>query len=205
MTQDFPQQLQAIKRALQSSQLPQAVSVIKALKAQSLTTAQQVELRYLSAVTNRLSGQYELAVEDLSQLLALRPDHGRAYQELGYNHQALHHTKDAASAFYKATHYNPALLTSWKQLLVIYQQHNDTDAQRLAQQQIDYLQQLPPPILGAYDLMHEKQPGAAEQVCRQFLQHHKHHPEAMLLLAELGIQLKVYHDAEFLVGSCVAL
>ena len=37
-----------------------------------------------------------------------------------------------------------------------------------------------------------------QQVCRQFLAKQKHHPEAMMLLAEIGMQLKVYSDAEFL-------
>ncbi|MDC8830827.1 tetratricopeptide repeat-containing sulfotransferase family protein [Alteromonas gilva] len=204
-TQDFQQQINAIKRAVQGSQLSQATAMVEQLKARSLVAAQRVEVLYLAAVINRLSGSHAAAISELNELLALRPDHGRAFQELAYNHQATGDAQQAASAFYRATHYNPALLASWKQLLAIYRQHNDAAAEQLASQQIDYLQGLPPPVLGAYDLMYEKQLGAAEQVCRQFLQQNKHHPEAMLLLAELGIQHKVYHDAEFLLESCVEL
>ncbi|NVK57841.1 MAG: sulfotransferase [Alteromonadaceae bacterium] len=204
-TQDFQQQINSIKRAVQGSQLSQATALVAQLKAQSLVAGQRVEVLYLAAVIARLSGNHQAAIAELNELLGLRPDHGRAYQELAYNYQASGKAQEAASAFFRATHYNPALVASWKQLLAIYQQHNDTAAQQLASQQIEYLQSLPPQILGAYDLMYEKQLGAAEQVCRQFLQQNKHHSEAMLLLAELGIQLKVYHDAEFLLESCVEL
>lgn len=205
MSQDFSSQFQAIKRALQSKDLPQAVQLIASLKSSDLPVLQLIELLYLSAVTQRMAGQFTAAIGELEQLLNLRPEHGRAYQELAYNYQALNQPDKAAIAFFKATHYNPALITSWKQLLNIYREHRDSNAEQLAVQHILHLEQLPPPILGAYDLMYEKQLAGAEQVCRQFLQQHKHHPEGMLLLAELGIQLKVYHDAEFLLESCVEL
>ena len=205
MTQDFSNQFQAIKQSLQTKNLTAAMEKISALKAVELPVALRIELLYLSAVTQRLANQFDQALQELGELLHLRPEHGRAYQEQAYNFLALDQQDKAASAFFRATHYNPALITSWKQLLKIYQQHQDTTAEQLALQHIAHLEQLPPPILGAYDLMYEKQLATAEKVCRQFLQQHKHHPEGMLLLAELGIQLKVYHDAEFLLESCVAL
>ena len=205
MTQDFSNQFQAIKQSLQTNNLAAAMEKISALKAVELPVALRIELLYLSAVTQRLANQFNQALQELSELLHLRPEHGRAYQEQAYNFLALDQQDKAASAFFRATHYNPALINSWKQLLKIYQQHQDTTAEQLALQHIAHLEQLPPPILGAYDLMYEKQLATAEKVCRQFLQQHKHHPEGMLLLAELGIQLKVYHDAEFLLESCVAL
>jgi tetratricopeptide (TPR) repeat protein len=60
-------------------------------------------------------------------------------------------------------------------------------------------------IRGARDLMYEGKLGIADTVCRRFLQKHKHHVEAMLLLAEIGIKLKLYHEAEFLLESCVEI
>lgn len=205
MTQDFSNQFQAIRQSLQAKNLSAAMAQINALKAAELPAVLRIELFYLSAVTQRLANQFTQALQELNELLNLRPEHGRAYQEQAYNYLALNQQDKAASAFFRATHYNPALITSWKQLLKIYRQHQDNDAEQLAMQHIAYLEQLPPPILGAYDLMYEKQLATAETVCRQFLQQHKHHPEGMLLLAELGIQLKVYHDAEFLLESCVEL
>ena len=204
-SQDIQQHIQSVKLALQRSQLTQANASIQQLLSQQLTQAQQVDVLYLAAVTSRLTGQHQEARSHIDTLLSLRPDHGRAYQELAYNYEALNQSQDAATAFFNATHFNPALVSSWKKLLVIYQHHNDKAAQQLAESQLAYLHSLPSPILGAYDLMYEKQLSTAEQVCRRFLSQHKHHPEAMMLLAEIGVQLKVYSDAEFLLESCCEL
>ena len=72
-------------------------------------------------------------------------------------------------------------------------------------QRIAYLTQLPVEIRGARDLMYEGKLAIADTVCRRFLQKHNHHVEAMLLLAEVGIKLKLYHKAEFLLESCVEI
>ncbi len=175
-TEDFQHQVRAIKQALQRGQLSPAKSYIQDLLSVSLSEQQEAEVLYLAAVTYRLSNQHSDAFKAIDILLSLRPDYGRGYQELAYCHEAVGDQQNAASAFFKATHFNPALISSWKKLLVIYQNHNDI-----------------------------KQFAAAEQVCRQFLTKHKHHPEAMMLLAEIGMQLKVYSDAEFLLESCVEL
>lgn len=204
-SQDIQQQIQSVKHALQRSQLSQASATIQQLLTQPLTETQHVDVLYLAAVTSRLGGQPQDARTHIDALLALRPDHGRAHQELAYNYDSLNKPQEAASAFFNATHFNPALVSSWKKLLTIYQQHNDNTAVQIAKKQIAYLQGLPGPILGAYDLMYEKQLSAAEQVCRRYLSQNKHHPEAMMLLAEIGVQLKVYSDAEFLLESCFEL
>ena len=203
--EDFQHQVRAIKQALQRGQSATAHQHIQDLLSASLNEQQQSEVFYLKAVTCRFSKQYDDAFKVINTLLSLRPDYGRGFQELAYCHEAVGDKRNAADAFFKATHFNPALISSWKKLLIIYQNHNDIPAEQMASAQIAHLQSLPPPILGAYDLMYEKQFAAAEQVCRQFLTKHKHHPEAMMLLAEIGMQLKVYSDAEFLLESCVEL
>jgi tetratricopeptide (TPR) repeat protein len=202
---EFQQHIGKIKQAVQRSGFTNASQLITQLKSKGLNASQQIEILYLEAVICRLNGDYLTASQHLNKLLQMCPDYGRAHQELAYNYEALNKPKEAASALFTATHYNPALISSWKKLLTIYRKHNDKDAEQLALQQLEYLESLPAPILGAYDLMYEKKLASAEQICRQFLMKQKHHPEAMLLLAELGIQLKVYHDAEFLLESCTSL
>lgn len=53
--------------------------------------------------------------------------------------------------------------------------------------------------------MHEGKLYKAEQVCRNFLQKNKHQVDAMCLLADIGLKLKVFDDAEFLLESCTNL
>ncbi|MFT5636717.1 MAG: putative Zn-dependent protease [Cognaticolwellia sp.] len=53
--------------------------------------------------------------------------------------------------------------------------------------------------------MHEGKLLKAERICRHFLQNNKRHIDGMCLLAEIGIELKVYDDAEFLLASALEL
>ncbi len=197
--------LAKIQQAIGQSQLADAILMCKNQLAQASESGEQVQLWYMLAVAQRLSKQPDEALNTLQKLLEVKPDHGRAFQEKGYCLRSMDQVREAASAFYQATRFNPALVSAWQQLLTEYQASGNSSALQVATKQLDYLHSLPRPVLGAYDLMYEGQLYKAEQVCRKFLQQHKHHFEAMLLLAELGIRMKVYHDAEFLLESCTAL
>lgn len=197
--------LKAIKDAISQAQFSQAITL--ATTALSSPQNQQVkcELLYLLAVAYRLDKQLDSALETADQLISEKPDHSRAYQEIGHIHAALNKTKDAAIAYYHATKYNPALIASWRALQTLYAEMGNHQAAQISKVQLDYLTQLPRAVLGGRDLMYEGELYKADQSCRQFLQSNKHHPEALLLLAEIGIQLKVYGEAEFLLNSCLEL
>ncbi|MEP2650580.1 MAG: sulfotransferase, partial [Paraglaciecola sp.] len=94
---------------------------------------------------------------------------------------------------------------SWQKLAPLYQEYAQTSGQQAAEQKIAQLSMLPVEIRGAQDLMYEGKLALADMVCRRFLQKHKHHVEAMMLLAEIGIKLKLYHEAEFLLESCIEI
>lgn len=194
-----------IKQAIQQSNFSIARTLIDQQLAEKLSPTLRFEMLYLDAVLYRLTKDYPSAIHSLNTLLAERPDYGRAYQELGYCHLGIGDNKQAASAFYRATQHNPALLASWQHLLKVYEDKQQQQASDMAGQQISYLRSLPKAVLGAYDLMYEGELIKAEQICRQFLSRQKHQPDAMILLAEIGMQLKVYSDAEFLLESCVEL
>lgn len=53
--------------------------------------------------------------------------------------------------------------------------------------------------------MYEGDLSNADKICRQFLQQHKHQQDAMLCLAQIGVRMKGYGEAEFILESCVEL
>lgn len=219
--------IQQLKVLLQQGKLQQVAdesqTLINQLRQDPNTTNNQTqaELLYLNAVANRLLKQTPTAQEAVAALLKLAPNHARAFQEQGYLYREQAQFSKAANAFYQATQRNPALLSSWLVLLELYRAQQQSDnthsthntgqtnsaktATVLAEQQIQYLQSLPKPILGAQDLFYDGNLASAEQVCRQFLQNNGHHPEGMLLLARIGIALNIYRDAEFLLESSTEL
>ncbi|WP_289029352.1 tetratricopeptide repeat-containing sulfotransferase family protein [uncultured Paraglaciecola sp.] len=194
-----------IKRALQSNNIDKAIQLAQKLLATALPVEAKIEANYLLAVAQRSKGKIAEATKTIDQLINLNPNHARAYQELGYLSLSAADKPKAAMAFAKATRLNPALLASWQKLAPLYQEYAQTSGQQAAEQKIAQLSTLPVEIRGAQDLMYEGKLALADTVCRRFLQKHKHHVEAMMLLAEIGLKLKLYHEAEFLLESCIEI
>ena len=196
---------QTIKTALQKGQLTQAISQALDALNNYPDSSEYINLHYLLTVAYRLSKQFENALVSAKKLLDKAPDHGRAYQEIGHIYTATDDKEQAAVAFYQATKRNPTLSASWRALAHFHRQQGNNQGAEVADIQLDYLNKLPPQVLGARDLMYEGDLQKAEQVCRQFLSSNKHHPEGMLLLAEIAIKLRIHGEAEFLLESCQTL
>jgi tetratricopeptide (TPR) repeat protein len=197
--------LQEIKKAIQMAKFGDAISHCQLYLSLQQNDKNKTSLLYLYCVALRLAGQLQPALVEVNKLLNIKPKHARAFQEKGHIYLALGNDKQAASAFYQATRLNPTLVVSWRVLRNEYIKLQQQQAADVATAQIDFLSQLPTELLGARDLLYEGELYPAEQVCRRYLTAHKHHVEGMLLLAEIGIALKVFDDAEFLLESCVEL
>ncbi|WP_438862653.1 sulfotransferase [Neptunicella sp.] len=202
---DCQARLHGIQQQIQQANFSAAIDSAQQMLQQEVTDSETQQLLYLLGVAQRYDQQLAAALKTIKQLLAKNGGHARAYQEMGYIHLGLQQADRAIQSFRWATQLNPALLASWQQLAQLEQQQGQTESSLQAMQQYQFLQQLPALLLGAQDLMHEGKLHKADQLCRQFLQQNKHHIEGMCLLAEIGIRLRVYDDAEFLLESCVEL
>jgi len=158
---------------------------------------------YNLAVARRYGGDRAGALQSLDALLARDPEYGRAHQERGHNLLNLNRPAEAAAAFARAVDLNPGLLASWKALAELYAHAGRHDRARAVRKRVEELEALPLELRNATDLLYEGQPLKAEKLCRAFLREHRQHVEAMRLLAEIGVRLKIYDDAEFLLESCV--
>jgi tetratricopeptide (TPR) repeat protein len=161
------------------------------------------ELLYIKAVCERYLGKSSQALETLHGLIKLRPGYARAYQEAGHNHLAVGRDEDARRAFRQAVTLNPALVASWQKLCKIHAREGDSRAAQHAHEQLGRLQKLPRELLSVSSMLHEGRLYKAENLCRAFLQKNPRNVEGMRLLAELGVRLNVYDDAEFLLESCL--
>lgn len=197
--------LKSIQQLIQTAKFEHAISQAKQLQSQVTQSQQQVELWYLMAVAQRYFGQHLEAFESIQALLTLNPKHSRAYQEQGYLNLAVKKTTQAISSFEQAIKMNSSLVASWQELINLYRDTNQTDNVQKAANQLAKLKNLPPALLAVTELMQEGQLHKAEKICRQFLQNNKRHIEGMCLLAEIGIEMKVYDDAEFLLASALEL
>lgn len=160
---------------------------------------ENIEALYISAVCERKLGHQERALELLEQLQKHQPSHSHALQECGYNLQELGQLDAATQAFEQAVALNPAMHGAWNALSQLPNYPRRTQAI----QQTQWLQSLPAQLVSVSSLIHQNKLHKAETLCRQFLQQQPHHPEAMRLLAELGVKFKILDDAEVLLEKCL--
>lgn len=164
---------------------------------------QNVDAHYTLAVAQRAQHQWTEAITSLETILAMKPEFGRAYQELGYNQIALKEFQKAGCAFENAVSEDPSLINSWKCLAKLYRDTGKKDEHDRAADQITYLKTLPDELLTVISYMSEDRLRDAERLCRYFLRTNQTHVEGMRLLAEIATRSNVYDDAEFLLESCV--
>lgn len=163
------------------------------------------EVMYMLAVAHRYQRDYDQALVCLKRLQQEVPEHGRAWQEEGHARRELRDFEGALRAYENAVRFNPALIASWQALQKLYWQKGLQARSSHAGKQAERLQNLPQTLVAVTDLIAQGKLLKAEDYCRQFLQKFPHHVEAMRLLADIGIRLGVYDDAEILLESACEL
>ncbi len=191
------------RNLIQNAKFDEAAELLKNSIAANPDSSDETDALYTLAVAQRYGNRVEAGIDTLQNLIDKYPDYARAHQELGHAWLSINQNERAISAFENAVEFNPALIASWKTLVNLYNLSRQAERSQFAQAQVDYLAQLEPEILGVLDLIHEKKLYKAEQLCRNFLLKNKKHVEGMRLLADIGIKLKIYDDAEFLLESCL--
>lgn len=162
-----------------------------------------VEAQYALAVSQRHRHEWRQALATLERILDVKPHFGRAHQETGYNHIARKDFVRAGAAFERAITADPSLINSWKCLAKLYQENGNAERLASVQEQIAFLDSMPPELLTVISYLSEDRLADAERLCKHFLQTNKTHAEGMRLLAEIATRNKVYDQAEFLLESCV--
>jgi len=190
------------RAAIQRGDFAQAISSCEAALVQS--PADQDAL-YTLAVAQRLKRDRVAALATLKRLLDQYPDYGRGHQERGHCLRDAGDTSAALMAYNQAVTHNVALLASWRMLADLHSKAGRAEAADFARGQCAYLESLPPALQSVASLVEEKRLLRAETLCRSFLLTHKHHPEAMRLLADIGVKFNAYDEAEFLLESAVVL
>lgn len=204
MASDSPDALASIQQLITAGNLPTALQQLDALTGDVRDSADAL---YMRAVCYRHLGQLQQAAEVLRQLLSLAPNFSRGYQEQGHLLKGLGHNNEALAAYAQACRINPALLASWRAQLEILKSlpgDNPERRRQFVEGQLRYLQALPKHLQAVSDMLHDGKLLKAERLCRHFLQANPKHVEGMRLLAEIGRQLGVLEDAEFLLESAVA-
>jgi predicted Zn-dependent protease len=120
-------------------------------------------------------------------------------------HVARKDAPKAIEALSRAVAINPALPASWNMLAGLYRLVGDAHNAAAANEQVAALKNLPQEVVTAISLFSDGELAPAEQVIRAFLLRHGNHPEAMRVLAKIGVANDVLDDAETLLAAVLVL
>jgi len=166
---------------------------------------QDRDLALMLATSLRFLGQIEASLAALDALAVHHPRYSLMHQERGLCHIARHDAPAAIAALLAAVAINPALPHAWRLLAGVYRLTGDTDNAAKAEAHVHRLRALPPPVVEATALFADGDLDGAEAIVRPFLLTHGDHPEAMRLLAKIGVAHNVLDDAEILYAGVLTL
>lgn len=179
-----------------------------ALAAARKARAQEPERRDLllaEASALRHLGRIDEALGCLDRLAAIHPRFSLMHQERGLCQVARKQAPDAIEALLIAVNINPALPQAWRMLQGIYLMTGYAANAATAAQHVETLSLLPPEVVAATSLFSDGELDEAEAIVRRFLLRHGDHPEAMRLLARIGMAREVWDDAELLLAGVLEL
>ena len=161
-------------------------------------------LRVLGAA-HRLQSNYPTAIKHLSKAVGKAPKFALAHQELGLCLFALGEVDQAIEALQAATHIEPALDISWKTLGELYLIKDDAKAAEFAFDQHMRSSAQAPEMIQAVEFLKQGKVAKAEHTCREYLKQSPTDVSAIRLLADIGLKLKIFSDAENLLERCLEL
>ena len=193
-------QLREAQRSLYQNKVGDALKIAEDVLAQSPDHA---EALYIKAVSLRYLKKPDAASGVLDTLISYEPEFGRAHQEKAHLLLAAGDKAAALASYRLACANNPALLASWKMQAALLTELGRADEAKAVNAQALRLAHLPKDLLAVSHLIHEHKLLKAEKLCRKFLLANPHHIEAMRLLADIGLRLSAFEEAEFLLESAL--
>jgi predicted Zn-dependent protease len=163
------------------------------------------DLLLIAASSLRHLARLSEALAVLERLEKAHPRFSQMYQERGLCHVARKDAPQAIEALLRAVNINPALPMSWRMLEGVYRLTGNAHDAATAAAHVATLKTLPPEVVSATSLFSDGDLDPAERIVRAYLLEHGDHPEAMRLLAKIGMAHGVLDDAEVLLEAVLTL
>jgi predicted Zn-dependent protease len=163
------------------------------------------DLLLISAISFRHLGRVDDAFATLDRLEKVHPHFSLLHEERGLCYVARKDAARAIESLLRAVNLNTALPFSWHMLEGLYRLTKDRANAAMAAEHVATLKHLPPEVVEATSLFSDGDLDRAEPIIRAFLIRHGNHPDAMRLLARIGMAHDVLDDAETLLAAVVAI
>jgi tetratricopeptide (TPR) repeat protein len=194
---------QRARALLEKGDFAQALTVAQALRD---AQPQHRDALYMIAVSQRYLKRVPQALATLAELEKWHPKFSRLFQERGHCFVAQRDAPKAIEAFETALRLNAALPASWNRLEALYRLiGKPADAERAAAQS-RRIAAIAPEVVAAEGMFSEGDLADAEEIVRHYLQTKSPlDPDAMWLLAKIGMKLNILDDAEVLLETVLKI
>lgn len=157
------------------------------------------------ARARRLQGNLEGALACLDQCLQRRPEYAQAHLERGLTLGSIGRGPEAVAALRETVALNPDLPRAWNALSELLALQGDDEGSREAFHRHLAITARHPDLMQTARHLAAGEMARAEQLCRDYLKRHPTDVSAMRLLADIGVRLDQYPDAEALLERCLEL
>ncbi|MCH7537156.1 MAG: sulfotransferase [Proteobacteria bacterium] len=165
----------------------------------------EMNSQFVVAAAIRAQGHEEESLQRLKTLTEKAPDFALAQQELGFAYAATGNLMAGIQAFQAAVKIQPKLPASWMQMGELFLVDGDEVSANEAFRQHLLTSNEDPDLVNAVDLFRAGKLAQSERLCRGVLDENPTNITAIRLLAEIGIKIGVYADAENLLRRCLEL
>ena len=165
----------------------------------------EINSLFVVAAAVRADGDSAEAQQSLEKLVQRAPDFALAQQELGFAYAEAGEVLAAIEALQRAVAIEPKLPASWKLMGELFLVDEDERSAAEAFNQSMLALSVDPELVRALKLFRAGKTAQAEQLCRNFLHENPANVIAIRLLADIGMKVGVYADAENLLERCLEL
>jgi len=158
-----------------------------------------------SATALRCLGRHADALARLEVLEHYHPRFSRLHEERGRCFVDLKDAPQAIRAFERAVAINHSLPGSWRMLEGLYHMTGQPERALRAANQVAALQKVPPAVVTAAGMFADRDLEGAEKLVRAYLIQHGDQVDAMRLLAAIGVDRKIFDDAEILLAAALEM
>jgi tetratricopeptide (TPR) repeat protein len=147
----------------------------------------------------------QLAIDSLQALLHRAPDFALAQQELGFAYADVGEPELAIQTLRKALAIEPKLPACWKLMAELHLAEENDAAAAEASSQFLLSMSEDPAVIRAMQYLKNGKVGPAERLTRDYLKENPTNVIAIRLLADIGIRVGVFDDAQKLLERCLEL
>jgi len=165
------------------------------------------DIRFVFMIGTALQriGKFEKGEPFLKRVIANAPGLAAAHQDLGLGYLSTNQLAKARKSLETAAKLEPNLTSAWRALYDVRAAEGDDAGAADAYRRALNMSQQDPALSKALELFANGHLGVAEGICREYLRQRPFDVNAIRLLGEIGIKLRIFDDAINLLERCLEL